>query len=269
MWRSILAVVLLPSIVWAQEQSLPAPEKQETVATKDSQPIHKALIEPRTIRPGETEKAVVVLFLGQGLVVSRNESSPDMVPLKIDFEESDGLTADSLSFPYEHRRNFAFHDEAMRKGELLEPPDAIAYVRSALSRVPGIGAPSRTGGAVPPDERDRLKIRDTRVRVLDGSLLRVHFKLKASKNVPLGEHLLRAKVTVQSISDLGVLPPQQIEVQLPVTVVEHHAEAKNTKTDRSDAGGTPVLLWLLAPLLIPLMVVMAIACGIRGEDCSC
>jgi len=32
---------------------------------------------------------------------------------------------------------------------------------------------------------------------------------------------------------------------------------------------TPVLLWILAPLLIPLMVVMAIVCGIRGEDCSC
>jgi hypothetical protein len=123
MWRSILAVVLLPSIVWAQEQTLPVPEKQETVATKD----------PRR----------------------------------------------------------------------------------------------------------------------------------------LGEHLLRAKVTLQSIRDTGVLPPQQIEVQLPVTVVDHDTEAKNTKTARSDAGGPPVLLWILAPLLIPLMVVMTIVCGVRGQDCSC
>jgi hypothetical protein len=123
MWRNILAVVLLPSIVWAQEQSLPVPEKQETVATEDPQ--------------------------------------------------------------------------------------------------------------------------------------------------RLGEHLLRAKVTVQSISDSGVLPPQQIEVQLPVTVVGQDAEAKNIKTARSDAGGTPLLLWILAPLLIPLIVVMVIVCGIRGQDCSC
>jgi hypothetical protein len=85
----------------------------------------------------------------------------------------------------------------------------------------------------------------------------------------LGEPLLRAKVTLQSISDLGVLPPQQIEVQLPVSVVDHDVEAKNTKTARSDAGGTPLLLWILAPLLIPLIVVMAIVCGIRGQDCSC
>jgi hypothetical protein len=238
MWRTILAVVLLPSIVWAQEQSLPVPEKQETVATKDPQPIYKALVDPRTIRPGKTEIAVAVLFLGPGLVVSRNESSSDLVPLKMDFEESDGLTATSLSFSNEQLRKFAFHDEAMRNGELLEPPG----------------------------ERDRLTIRDTRVRVLDGSLLRVNFKLKASKNAPLGEHLLRAKVTVQSISDLAVLPPQQIEVQLPVTVVDHDTKPK---TARSDAGGTPILIWILAPLLIPLIVVMAIVCGIRGQDCSC
>jgi len=89
------------------------------------------------------------------------------------------------------------------------------------------------------------------------------------ETVAPGEHLLRAKVTLQSINDMEVLPPQQIKVQPPVTVVDHDREAKNTKTARSDAGGTPVLLWILAPLLIPLMVVMAIVCGIRGEDCSC
>lgn len=183
MWRSILAVVLLPSIVWAQEPSLSVPEKQEPVAT-NPQPDYKALIDPRTIRPGKTKKAVVVLFLTQSLVVSRNESSSDMVPLKIDFEKSDGLTVTSLSFPDEQRRNFAFHDEAMRKGELLEPPEAIAYGRSATSRFPGIEAPSRTDGALPLGERNLLRIRDTRVRVLDGRFLRVNLKLKASKTAP-------------------------------------------------------------------------------------
>jgi hypothetical protein len=269
MWRSVLAVLLVPSILWAQEQSLPVPEKQETVATKDPRSTYRALIEPRTIRPGKTEKAVVVLFLGQGPVVSNNESSGDMVPLKVDFEESDGLTVDSLRFPNGQRRNFAFHDEAMRKGELLEPPDVSTYGSSGSSRSLGIEAPSRIDGAVTPGERDRLKIRDTRVRVLDGSYLRVNFKLKASKTAPLGEHLLHAKVTLQSISDSGLLPSQQIEVQLPVTVVDHYAEAKNAKTSRFDAGGTPILIWILAPLLIPLIVVTAIVCGIRGEDCSC
>jgi len=89
------------------------------------------------------------------------------------------------------------------------------------------------------------------------------------ETVASGEHLLRAKVTLQSISDSGILPPRQIEVQLPVRVIDHDTEEKNTKTARSDAGGTPVILWILAPLLIPLMVVMGIVCGIRGEDCSC
>jgi hypothetical protein len=44
MWRSILAVVLLPSIVWAQEQTLPVPEKQETVATKDPRRLGEHLL---------------------------------------------------------------------------------------------------------------------------------------------------------------------------------------------------------------------------------
>jgi hypothetical protein len=53
--------------------------------------INQALIEPSTIWAGKTAKAVVVLSLGQGLVVSRNESSRDMAPLKMDFEESDAF----------------------------------------------------------------------------------------------------------------------------------------------------------------------------------
>ncbi|HYM79760.1 MAG TPA: hypothetical protein VE377_27545 [Candidatus Dormibacteraeota bacterium] len=253
MWRSVLAVVLVPSMVWGQEQSLAVPEKQETVVTKDPQPADQALIEPRTIRPGKTKKAMLILLLDQGPVVSRNESSSDMVPLKLEFEESEGLTADSLTFPNEQRRNFAFHDEAMRKGELLEPPDDNSYAVS--------GNP--LGG------RGRLKIRDTRVRVLDGNSLRVNIKLKASKSADFGEHFLRANVTFQSIRDSGVLPPRQIEVQVPVRVIDQEPEAKSTKTAGNDEGGMPISMWILLPLLIPLTIVMAIVCGIRGEDCSC
>lgn len=112
---------------------------------------------------------------------------------------------------------------------------------------------------------------DTRVRVQDGTFLRVEFKLKASKSASLGEHPLRAKITFQSISDSGVLPPQRIEVLLPVTVVDRDTtnHPNRTKSLASNAGGTPLYIWMLAPLLIPLLVVMAIVCGIRGEDCSC
>jgi hypothetical protein len=110
------------SVGWGQEQSLATPEKQKTVTTKDPQSIYTALIEPRTIRPGKTVKAVIVLFLSQGFLVSRNESSRDLFPMKIEFEEADGLTATSISFPADQWRNFAFHDDAMRKAELLEPP---------------------------------------------------------------------------------------------------------------------------------------------------
>lgn len=56
------------------------------------------------------------------------------------------------------------------------------------------------------------------------------------ETVASGEHLLRAKVTQQSISESGALPPQQIEVQLPVTVVDHNTEATNTTTARKRCG---------------------------------
>jgi hypothetical protein len=111
---------------------------------------------------------VAVLFLGQGFFVWRNESSRDLFPMKIEFEEADGLTATSISFPADQWRNFAFHDDARRKAELLEPPDVTAYGHSATSRAPVTDAPNRTNGAVGSGETDRLKIRDTRVRVLDG-----------------------------------------------------------------------------------------------------
>jgi hypothetical protein len=120
------------------------------------------------------------------------------------------------------------------------------------------------------DGTGRLTINDTRVRVQDGNSLRVEFKLKASKSAKLGEHQIRARVTFQSISDTGALPPQQIEVLLPITVVDRDmTDHPNGKTFGNDAGGTPLFIWILAPLLIPLMVVMAIVCGIRGQDCSC
>jgi hypothetical protein len=189
--------------------------------------------------------------------------------MKIELEEADGLTATSFSFPPDQWRSFAFHDEAMRKEKMLESLDEANPADSSAGNFPKADSRPRIDTRVTRDAAGRVTIRDTRVRVQDGNSLRVELKLKASKTARLGEHLVRAKVTLQSISDTGVLPPQQIEVPLPVTVVDHDSEAKNTKTARSDAGGTPVLLWILAPLLIPLIVVMAIVCGIRGEDCSC
>ena len=202
MWHSVLAVLLVPSMAWAQEQSLPASEKQGTVATKDPRRT-QALIEPRTIRPGKTEKAVVVLFLGQGLVVSRNESSRDLFPMKIEFEDVEGLTATSFNFPADQWRSFAFHDEAMRKEKMLEPVAGANTVDSRAANVREADGRTRIDIRVTNDGSGRLTINDTRVRVQDGNFLRVEFKLKASKSARLGEHPLRARVTFQSISDSG------------------------------------------------------------------
>ena len=81
----------------------------------------------------------------------------------------------------------------------------------------------------------------------------------------------------KAIRGNGVFPPQTIEVLLPVTVVAHDARVtKSAEYARaigspSDSGGAGaiVLLVLLAPLLIPLLILQFFVGGITGQDFGC
>lgn len=94
----------------------------------------------------------------------------------------------------------------------------------------------------------------------------LYFDLNAAKDAPLGPHILLGKLTLQTVSTKGLSAPQSLDIQIPVTIVEHNARVSKT-------GGpfleTPtwqvvlvVVLWAAA---FPLFIVYSIGCHIAGN----
>jgi len=109
MWRSVLAVILVPSLVLAQEQNpIVVSGGPEIFSEKLPQPTYQAYTEQRTIRQGTTEKASVVVSLGSELIVSPRNASTNVVPLKIEFGEAEGITVTGVKFPKDGRLRFTF-----------------------------------------------------------------------------------------------------------------------------------------------------------------
>ena len=112
MWRSTLALILLPTLVLAQEQNPVLPKGILNVISEElPQPTYKAYTEQSTIRQGMTEKAAVMVSLGSELIVSPRNSSANVVPLKIEFGEADGVSVSGVTFPKDARLHFTFQTE--------------------------------------------------------------------------------------------------------------------------------------------------------------
>lgn len=269
MWRSIFAVIVMPSMLWAQEQNLNPDKFQDRKNTLRQD--YLVLTEWQTMKRGTTEKAVIRFSLAPGYVVSPYEPARDLVPLKLEFSEADGVAATSFRFDVDQRVHFKFREESARKEQMLQPPDDRAYAISGDKR----------DLHSPPAEYSQI-IERARVRVLNPSF-QVAIKLKASKKATLGAHLLHGKITYQLILDDGALPPQEMEVALPVTVVDKDTITfQNPEYQQrygwgsaaspgigSGSKGEKVALILLAPLIVPLVFLELIVCGIRGQDCRC
>jgi len=243
MWRSILAVVLVPSLMWSQEPSSSA-DKLEGLRQALRQ-HYVVRNEWQTMRRGMTGTAIVRFRLAPGYVVSPNEKSRDLVPLKLELEESDGVIASLSRFQSDQQIGFAFHDESIRKPEVLAKPN------------------------------------DSRPRVLS-PVFEVQIKLKASRKAGLGLHLLRGKITYQPILDEGALPPQQMEFNIPVTIVDKdtialkgadyqkklgfNADSGSDSLSRSQRVG----LILLSPALVVYFILESLICMMSfGQNCAC
>jgi len=264
----------IPSLVWAQQQELGNPEKPQSAPSVNLRLTYQVLTERQQVHQGANEKAVIRLSMGPFNIVSPNETSHDFVPMKITFEETDGISAGSIKLRFDRLKSFTFHDKAARKDAMLEPPDDNAY------KVPETSESGRNGDPRQPSNKG-MKFSDTRVRVLPTSLeaatMNLIVKLKVSKKAGLGAHLLRGTITYQPIFDNGVLPPQTMEVIVPVVVVSPgekstiNPEYTMSPLASFDAAPKHDLLWmiLLSPIFIPLEILSMIVCGVRGEDCSC
>ena len=82
----------------------------------------------------------------------------------------------------------------------------------------------------------------------------IRFKVHADQNAVLGMHVLTGKLTFQPIHfDTGLGPVQQVDVAIPISVVEHHAKV-------SKAGWplpyTPAGVWIAVILLLPVFIVL-------------
>ena len=220
MWRIVLAVILVPSLLWSQNPPVSSIDRQSAEAP---QPNYQTLIQREAIRRGTSEKAALVFILANdGLVsvVSPRNQRAKVDPLRLEFDNSEGITVTDFSFPPDKTRSQSESNEL----RLLWPTVTI------------------------------------------------QFKVRASPKATLGERLIKGKLTYQLVRGTEVLPSQEAEIAFPLTVVEHNAVARNNaeyaKVFDTD-NHTPLWLWFSLPILIPLVLVMMVVCGIRGEDCSC
>jgi hypothetical protein len=90
MWRSILAVILLPSLTAAQSQSVPtapagASNPPSLAAVRDSEPKYQSYTFYDGIRRGREEEVVIGVSV-PGFVTTPKSPVQGIVPLKLDLE---------------------------------------------------------------------------------------------------------------------------------------------------------------------------------------
>lgn len=97
----------------------------------------------------------------------------------------------------------------------------------------------------------------------------IYFKVRAGQNVPLGINILKAKLTVQPVNAIsGTGAVRQLDVQIPVNVVEH--DAKVTRNPWPETH-LPVAVWVviivLSPVIVALWVPIVLFCTIAANGC--
>lgn len=223
MWRSILAMVLLPSLVAAQT---PAEEviQQPTPQTNLSQPT--PLATPRyqhyavydAIRQDAAEEVAIELWLGGFVTVPKSPVS-GIVPLKLDLQPAEGLEVRKVDYPKPLSRKVRFQTQSI---SAAGPPTVI------------------------------------------------RLKLHADRNARLGAHVLNGKITFQAIhTDATLGPAQELQVQIPVTVVQHNASVHKASYPFSGPPvGLIVTLIILSPVLLALAIPVLVVCGVaEGGVC--
>jgi hypothetical protein len=220
MWRSILAVILLPALTAAQSEPIPtaptgASNPPSVAAVRDPGPKYQSYTFYDGIRRGREEEVVIHVSV-HGFVTTPKSPVQGVVPLKLDLDPADGLALSVLRYP---------------KGQLRN-------LKSQSQPVPVAGQPD------------------------------IRFKIKADRNAALGPHVLKGKITFQALPYAGSTPGpvQQIEVQIPITVVEHDAKVqKQPWPIHHTPVALIVVLIILLPLLIPLMLPIYLICAAEGE----
>jgi hypothetical protein len=223
MWRTIFAVVLLPSLTAAQADFSPRePDLKRPLADSSStSPKAVAYLSLSELRQGTQEKVAVTFDRPIGFVTSPRSPVPGLVPVSLELEPAEGLTVGPIDYP-----------------------KAFDY---------------------------RFKFQTQPVAVFQFPWQQIEFKLGAMRNAAPGKRLLTGRLTFQTVSDAGVSEVRQIDVEIPVTVVEHNARVSRVHSFPAQASrplnpALIVLMIVLAPIAIPLWI---LACTVGGQDCRC
>lgn len=224
MWRTIVAVVLLPSLTAAQADFTPRePDRKQPVGDSSSVPPRAvAYLSLTELRQGTKEKVAVTFDRPIGFVTSPRSPVPGVVAVSLELQSTEDLTIGPIDYP----RAFEY----------------------------------------------RFKFQTQPVPVFQFPWQHIEFTLGAMQNAAPGNRLLTGKLTLQTVSDAGVAELQQIDLQIPVTVVEHEAKVSRAHSFPAQATAGPVnpllivLIILLAPIAIPLWI---LACTVGGQDCRC
>lgn len=229
MWRTILAVVLLPALAAAQnpESEVPAATQSEPHQAsaknfnrdlgRTAGPTYQTYMFHNAIRRGRKEEAAVGLS-PQGLVTSPRSPVAGIVPLKLELHPAAGLTVSAFHYPKAQRRKVRFQ---------VEP-------------VPVSWWPE------------------------------IFFKVRADETASLGPHTLLGKLTFQVIDYNGtsVGPVQQVDVQIPMTVVEHDAKVQKANWPENHlSAGQIVLIIVLLPVEIPIGLLILAGCAVSPRSC--
>jgi len=215
MWRSIFAVLLLPSLTAAQAGTVPqaqteVPGPKAFPRASRPRPIYEAYSFYDGIRRGTAEN-VAIRVSSEGFLTTPRSPVPGIVPLKLDLDPIEGLTVSKLRYPKAYNLNAKFHTN----------PISIARMDP------------------------------------------IQFKVRAGQNAPLGLHVLTGKLTFQPVHfDSTVGPAQQVDVMIPVTIVEHDARVQRQPWPISHMSvAMIVVIILLLPVLIPLVPLIYLICA--------
>lgn len=222
MWRSLIAVVLLHSLLAAQAvsaQSKPEPSAGVAGGTglshASQQDFHPFTFYDR-IRRGRSEK--VAIRLPQGMLVTTPTSRvAGVIPLDLKLQAEPGFTVRKLRYPKAGKQSVLFQSAP------------IMFAREEW----------------------------------------IEFEIATSPEASLGQHVLTGKLTLQPVDlKLGAGPVQQVDVEIPINVVEHNAKAnRNEWPIYRMSTGVIILLIVLAPIWIPLFPLL-VACGL-SESGGC
>ena len=240
MWRILLAICFLASIVQAQDvptadSSRPDAPTQSPAITQPTPSAPQLLLRDGSpvksppaplqvtsyerhsqMRRDRDEEFVVLLCRPYGKLkecpVWNWGSADGLVPVALEMKDVDGLTV-----RYREGKEYVSHPE---------------------------GAPVRTSEGL-----DAFR-----------------FKIRAAKDFPLGATTLEGKLTFQRIRDGKLSAPETIAVSIPVTVVKHDTQVTESYWAIDPARHTPLDVLgdaLLVVVALPILVPVLIGCGLQ------